>query len=155
MSGPHPTPPPTNQAPPTGRGPEPERLAAIIARTWIEVRIGRRPLAQLLPLVAPAVRRRLVAQLPPARTLHGIPDARVRRVVASRPSPRACEATVLIERSGRVTAIAIRLERHRGAWRVVELTAPESGLAPLSTTATYRWSDGPTAPDELAPPLTG
>lgn len=140
------SPPAHHASPPTGRGPSPERLAAILARTWIEVRTGRRPITQLLPLVTPAVRRRLVAQLPPPSDRRTAAGARVHRVVASYPSPHVCEATVLVERRARVTALAIRLERRRDVWRVVELTAPESGLAPLATSMRAQWE--PLADDD-------
>lgn len=112
--------------------PDPQRLAGLLAQAWLEVRTGRRPLHQLRPLLSPATFRRLAAQLrrcPPAPA----ESIRVRRVTASHPTPEACEATVLIDQNGRTTAIAVRLERHLGAWRAVELTAPESGLPPLHT----------------------
>jgi hypothetical protein len=54
-------------------------------------------------------------------------------VSAVSPSRGVCEAAVVVEQGGRITAIAVRVERHRGAWRAVELTAPESGLPPLRT----------------------
>ncbi len=113
--------------------PDPVRLAGLLARAWLEVRSGRRALTQLRPLVSPATFRRLGTQLrrlPPGAATDG---PRVRRVVASSPAPGVCEATVLIEQRGRTTAIAMRLERHLGAWRAVEFTAPEAGLRPLPT----------------------
>ena len=115
-------------------GPDPVRLAGLLARAWLEVRTGHRPLSQLAPLVSPAARRRLASQLPdrPA-TRHLGPPPRVRRLIEFTPAPGIREVTVLIEHSGRTTAIAVRMERHRGAWRAVELTAPEAGLAPLPT----------------------
>lgn len=119
---------PTGGRPPA---PDPARLAVVLARLWLEVRAGRRPLRQLTPLLSPAARRRLAAQLTADPT--EAPAARIRRVVATHPAPDACEATVLVERRGRTTAIAVRLERHRGAWRAVELTAPETGMAALPT----------------------
>lgn len=127
------TPVARHATPATSRGLEPERLAGILARAWLEVLCGRRALAQLAPLVAPAVRRRLAAQLPTITERRGDAGARVRRVVARWPTAAACEATVLVEQAGRTTALAIRLEQHRGAWRAVELTAPEAGLPPLPT----------------------
>jgi hypothetical protein len=57
----------------------------------------------------------------------------VRTVRTFAPSRDACEASVLVEHGGRTTALAIRLERHRGRWRAVELTAPEAGLSGLTT----------------------
>ena len=115
-------------------GPDPVRLAGLLARAWLEVRTGHRPLSQLAPLVSPAARRRLAAQLSdrPA-TRHIGPPPRVRRLIAFTPAPGVREVTVLIDHAGRTTAIAVRMERHRGAWRAVELTAPEAGLPALPT----------------------
>ena len=121
---------------PAGRppGPDPVRLAGLLARAWLEVRAGHRPLAQLAPLLSPAARRRLSAQLssasPPRRPG---PPPKVRRLVDFVPVAGVHEVTVLIDHAGRVTAISVRMERHRGAWRAVELTAPEAGLPPLPT----------------------
>lgn len=116
--------------------PDPERLARLLVQVWFEVRGGRRPFRQLAPLVAPALRRRLVAQLP--RRPPGqrpAPRVEVRRVVVTHPCDQVYEMCVLVERGGRVTAVAVRLERRHGAWRAVELTAPEAGLPPLGTTS--------------------
>lgn len=131
----------TSQAPaptrPDRRGgataPDPTDLARLLTLVWFEVQVGRRPFAQLAPLVAPALRRRLLSQLPRRRRPSGAPATRIRRIVTTSPSERAHEVCVLVEQGGRVTAIAVRLERHRGVWRAVELTAPEAGLAPLAT----------------------
>lgn len=113
--------------------PDPHRLAGLLVQVWGEICSGRRPFAQLRPLVAPALRRQLFAQLPRGPALQGGSTIRIRRVIGCTPSPDACEASVLVERDGRTTAVAVRLERHRGAWRAVELTAPEAGLRPLTT----------------------
>ena len=115
-------------------GPDPVRLAGLLARAWLEVRTGHRPLSQLTSLVSPATRRRLASQLSdrPA-TRHIGPPPRVRRLIASTPAPGVREVTVLIDHAGRTTAIAVRMERHRGAWRAVELMAPEAGLPALPT----------------------
>jgi hypothetical protein len=113
-------------------GPTPDRLAKVLVQVWLEVRAGRRPLSQLDPLLAPAARRRLAAQLP-ARPDAATPIGRVQRVRSCAPTRDACEASVLVRQDARTTAFAVRLERHRGIWRAVELTAPEAGLAPLPT----------------------
>lgn len=122
--------------------PDPERLARLLVRVWLEVRHGRRPFAQLSPLVAPALRRRLLTQLPRRPILDGAPCIRVVRVIGCRPQPDVYEAAVLVERDSRTTAVAVRLEQHYGAWRAVELTAPEEGLRPLTTASLPR----PTGP---------
>lgn len=149
------TPPAHHASPDLRRGLEPERLAGILARAWMEVLGGRRALAQLAPLVAPAVRRRLAAQLPAITERRGDAGARVRRVVARWPTTEACEATVLVEHAGRTTALAIRLEQHRGAWRAVELTAPEAGLPPLPTASLPAHHQPRDAFDEVLEPVWG
>ncbi len=129
-------PPRTTRPPTTPRGPvgpDPDRLARLLTQVWFEVRSGRRPFAQLAPLVAPALRRRLLAQLPRGPWTRPPPVARIHRVISASPSTLAHEASVLVEQDGRITAVAVRLERHHGAWRAVELTAPEAGLTPLVT----------------------
>jgi hypothetical protein len=121
---------------PSGRppGPDPVRLAGLLARAWLEVRAGHRPLAQLVPLVSPAARRRLAAQLANVSAPRRIgPPPRVRRLVDFAPAAGVREVTVLLDHAGRTTAVAVRMERHRGVWRAVELTAPEAGLPPLPT----------------------
>lgn len=138
----------TSRAAPTGRAgqrprpqrPDPARLAALLVRLTGEVAAGRRPLRQLEPLLAPTLARRLAAGLRPgiARPQR---EPVVVRTLAGDPTPSgAVEATVLVERDGRVTAVAVRLERHHGAWRATELTAPEAGYAPLPTRSSpHRW----------------
>lgn len=113
-------------------GDAPGRVAGLLVLAWAEVRAGQRPLRQLEPLLSPAIRRRLAVQAPPRRPpIHQAIS--IRKVVVRHPSPQACEAVVLIERDRRVTAVAVRLERHLGRWRAVDLTAPEAGLTALPT----------------------
>lgn len=130
------------RAHPAGRGPArrrdraaptPEALAALLVRGAAEVIAGHRPVRQLEPLVAPILARRLTIELRRNRDRTATMP-RVQRVLTAPPTPSgAVEATVLVERDGRTTAIAVRLERHRGAWRATELAAPESGYRPLAT----------------------
>jgi hypothetical protein len=137
---------PLDERPP---GPAPDRLAHLLVQVWLEVRSGRRPLSQLDPLLAPAARRRLAAQLP-TRPDPGVPVGRVQRVRSCAPTRDACEASVVVRQGARTTAFAVRLERHRGVWRAVELTAPEAGLAPLPTASLGRDAPLPDAFDEAA-----
>jgi hypothetical protein len=125
-------PPASTHAPATGRppGPDPARLAGLLARTWFEVRSGRRPLHQLAPLVTPAVRRRLAGTLRQQDAPPGGSVA-IRRIVTTSPAVDVHEAVVLVDQGHRTTAVAIRLERRRGRWRAVDLTAPEDGLPAL------------------------
>ncbi len=130
----NPLPTPANTRARTVRpvGDDPARVAGLLVAAWCEVRRGERALAQLRPLLSPATCKRLAAQLPPPRTPR--PDrARVRKVITRQPDAAACEAVVLVESGRRITAVAVRLERHLGRWRAVDLTAPESGLTALTT----------------------
>jgi hypothetical protein len=112
--------------------PDPGRLASLLVRTWLEVRAGRRPLDQLAPLVTPAVLRRLAPQLTVGAG--DAPSVHVRTVRVDAPTPSAREASVMVrDATGRTTAVAVRLERTLGRWRVTELMAPEAGLPPLTT----------------------
>jgi hypothetical protein len=130
-------------------GPEPSRLAGLLARAWLEVRARRRPLGQLAPHLAPAVVRRLAVQIAPVGDDSAAQPARVRRVTATRPSATACEAVVIVEQGERTTAIAVRLERHHGAWRATELAAPEAGLPALRTSSCPSPRPSPDAFDEV------
>jgi hypothetical protein len=133
-----------------GAPPDPARLVVLLVRVTAEVAAGRRPLAQLEPLLAPTLLRRLAAQLRPGISRPDGPP-RIRRVFVAPASPTgAVEATVLLEDDGRVTALAVRLERHRGLWRATELTAPESGYRPLPTRSDPLGRRGPDAFDEAA-----
>lgn len=113
-------------------GDAPGRVAGLLVLAWAEVRAGRRPFRQLDPLLSPAIRRRLAVQAPPRRPPTHQAIA-IRKVVVRHPTPEACEAVVLVQRDRRVTAVAVRLERHLGRWRAVDLTAPEAGLTALPT----------------------
>jgi hypothetical protein len=141
--------PRTTTAGTTAPGVEPGRLAGLLARAWLEVRARRRPLTQLSPLVAPAVLRRLAVQIAPADQARCIGPARVRRVTVSQPTEVACEAVVLVDQGERTTAIAVRLERHHGRWRAVDLAAPEAGLPALRTASCPVRQRRPDAFDEV------
>lgn len=139
-------PPPRTATPLTVRpvGDDPARVAGLLVVAWTEVRRGHRPLQQLAPLLSPATHQRLSAMAPPNHPPTACRPTRVRKVIARCPLPEVCEAVVLVEAGRRVTAVAVRLERHLGRWRAVELTAPESGLTALSTAslpAGYRRRD--------------
>jgi hypothetical protein len=128
--------------------PDPERLARLLVHLTAEVAAGRRPVAQLEPLLAPTLLRRLAARLRPGIERPQRPPV-IRRIVVAPPTPSgAVEATVLLEDDGRVRALALRLEQHRGLWRATELTAPDSGYRPLPTRSDPRQQRGPDAFDE-------
>lgn len=128
---------PVNRRPADRRpvaAPDAGHLAGMLVRTWSEVLQGRRSFAQISAVLSPALRMRLAEVLATMRW-QAPPPLRVLRVVTCKPNPHACEASVVVGCDDRVTAVAVRLERHRGAWRVVELTAPEAGRPALTTSS--------------------
>jgi len=126
---------PSGGRPPAG--PDPVRLARAVVVTWLEIEAGRRPLEQLAPLLAPVIARRIAAS---------VRDNRRRGVVTWGPGADtvvachgqsldegSCDAVVVVRTGRRIAAVAVRLERHRGAWRVVELARPEDGYDAVRT----------------------
>ncbi len=121
---------PPDRRPPAG---DPARLAALLTLVWLEIRAGRRPASQIVPLTAPALRRRLYARIPLASQLTGSPVASIRHVRSFAPTPDAYEVAVVVDEGERTVGYAVRIERHHGAWRAVELAAPDDGLPALRT----------------------
>lgn len=117
--------------------PDPLRLARAVVVAWLEVESGRRPLEQLAPILAPVIARRIAATVRHNRR-RGVapwgPGADV--VVACHGQSldeASCDAVVVVRIGPRITAVAVRVERHRGAWRVVELARPEDGYDAVRT----------------------
>ena len=140
--------------------PELERFLCVVVRACLEVRSGRRPVSQLDGLVSPVVAKRLRRLLPrPGRTPVEAPLATAVRIVdAAWPAQQVCEATVLVTQAQRTTAMAVRAERHRGAWRIVELAAHADGLGVQRGSSARRLRRGPRdlipgAPSRGRPPL--
>jgi hypothetical protein len=112
----------TTHAPP----PDPTQLCCSVVRAAVEVLRDERPASQVARWVTPTVleqlleRARLVrgARTGPARVSRPVT---VRRVRVVRLSPSTAEATVVLDDDGRVRAAAVRLEAHRGTWRVAVL----------------------------------
>ncbi len=133
--------------------PDPARLARAVARAFLEVEAGLRPLRQLEPVLAPALVQRLT------RLLHTTPRrpmspqrTAVLRMTTCWLTTDAFEACVIVQRAGRVGALTLRVERHRGAWRIADLARPEDGMPPVRTGALPNAGPLPDAFDETADP---
>ncbi|WP_289008317.1 Rv3235 family protein [uncultured Thermomonospora sp.] len=99
-------------------------VAAATVRLVAEVLAGIRPVRQLARRATPQVCEGLLPFLAPHRG-----PVRPPRMLASwlqEPAPGAAETGAVIALAGRVQALALRLERHRGRWRctALETTAP-------------------------------
>lgn len=103
--------------------PDPQRLAALVARIFLEVEIGRRPLSQLERLMSPSLYADLRRRLRADPRCSG--PREIRRVRVCPRGPEICDAAIVVRRGARAGSLALRLERHGGAWRVVELARPE------------------------------
>ena len=116
--------------------PLPPKSAVVFAETAlrqvIEVIDRRRPIAQLRPLMTPVLVDRVIAHAGAARQGSAtIRRVRVRSVdpgldpgTGARGKPgdiRAAEVFASFTRSGRVHAVAARIERYRDHWRMVAL----------------------------------
>ena len=107
--------------------PPPPRSAVVFAETAlrhvIEVIDRRRPVAQLRPLMTPFLIDCVIACAGAPRT----GSATLRRVrlrsvdTESTGEVTAAEVFATFSRSGRVHAVAGRIERHRDSWRLVAL----------------------------------
>lgn len=99
--------------------PDPGRTAGSVALAALEALAGGRPVLQLARWVSPSVYEALASRcVPPGR-----PTRRptVRTTVVSRISETVAEASVALHDGSRVRAAALRLEAHRGSWRVTVL----------------------------------
>ncbi|WP_026075389.1 Rv3235 family protein, partial [Cellulomonas massiliensis] len=93
----------------------------------VEAVTGRRPVGQLARWLAPGVfqalraRAGLTARTPRTATVRASRGAVVRRVLGNALGPHTYEACAVVDDGTRVRAVGLRLESHRGAWRVTEL----------------------------------
>ncbi|ACZ31519.1 TonB family protein [Xylanimonas cellulosilytica DSM 15894] len=104
--------------------PDPTAMCCTVVRAAVEVLHGDRPAAQLARWLTPLLldqlteRARLLREAAPsaaaARTTRPV---QVRRIRLERRGETA-EATVIVEDQGRCRAAAVRLEAHRGQWRL-------------------------------------
>ena len=118
---------------PVPREPLPPREAVAFAdaalRRVLEVADRRRPIAQLRPLVAPALIDTVIAlnRAPhTGGTAHARPEgkgtaATLRRVRLRMVDGEAAEVFGSYTRGPRILAIAARIELHRDRWRIVAL----------------------------------
>jgi Family of unknown function (DUF6459) len=116
------TPRPLRSVPrPVPREPLPPRAALVFAdaalRHLLEVADRRRPIAQLRPLVAPA----LIDTVTALTRLPHTAAATLRRVRVRMVDGEAAEVFGSYTRGPRSLAIAARIELHRDRWRIVAL----------------------------------
>lgn len=110
------------------RGPVPSGdlhdTSRALAHAVLEVLAGTRPIAQLARWVTPGVYEALRHRTSLTVRVLGADSSRrplVRRVRVCPVDPHVAEATVVAHDGRRVRAVALRLETHRGAWRVTAL----------------------------------
>lgn len=109
-------------------------ICASMGVSIIEAITGQRPVRQLMRWCEPEIIRKLhqrsllegTGSAPPNRTMvqhrpYRTPEIRPRRVRAIHVATEEYEATVIIEQAGRCRALALRLHRPRGQWRIVSL----------------------------------
>ena len=104
---------------------DPAVVARTIALAALEVLAGRRSAAQLARWLTPGVLRLAPGPRRPhaaraRRRRDGRPPV-IRRARVCRVGPHVLEASVVADDGARVRAVALRLEGHRGAWRVTAL----------------------------------
>ncbi|MFF2842304.1 Rv3235 family protein [Paenarthrobacter sp. NPDC057981] len=104
-------------------------VARSIAQAAVEVLAGTRPLVQLSGSLDPdcylALQHRAALTRKHAARSKGTPQPHlspmVRSVRACSISESICEASIVVAEEGRCRAVAMRLERNDGAWRVTAL----------------------------------
>jgi hypothetical protein len=113
--------------PPTPRAhglPEPAPWCRRLIIGMVETAAGHRPVQQLAALLSPSVHRGLCADFDLNRqsgARHWLHRASVRSVRGSEPTDGVAELCATVEVSGRVRAIALRLEEQHGRWRCTRL----------------------------------
>lgn len=123
-SGPVPLPVWSAGPPRPHRLPDPGPWARRLLVGMIETASGRRPLQQIVALLSPSVAHGLGADFERAAragALHWLHRASVRTVRASEPTDGVAELCATVDAGGRVRAVALRLEEHRGRWRCTRL----------------------------------
>jgi hypothetical protein len=104
---------------------DPSTVARAVALASLEVLAGRRPVAQLARWLTPGVYGSLQARAGLTQRVLGTSGVTrqpvVRRTRACRVDAHVLEASLVADDGVRVRAVALRLEEHRGAWRVTAL----------------------------------
>jgi hypothetical protein len=107
--------------------PDPRRFAARLAQAIIEVVSGARPATQLVRWTSAAVYDDICGRLTRlaragAPGTRGVVAGSVRSVRVSEPLDGVAEVCAVVQRRGRATAVALRLEGLDGRWMCTELT---------------------------------
>jgi hypothetical protein len=109
--------------------PDPEPLITNLTRCVIEVLAGARELEQIARWVSDDVYLRLMRRVSFAarsRSLKGAPAQRPRFSIMSirsyEPTPGVVEATVIVQMTQRVRAVALRLEGLDNRWRATSIS---------------------------------
>ena len=104
---------------------DPSTVARAVALASLEVLAGRRSVAQLARWLTPGVYESLQVRAGLTQRVLGTSGGTrppvIRRTRACRVDSHVLEATMVADDGVRVRAVALRLEGHRGAWRVTAL----------------------------------
>ncbi|GEK21601.1 Rv3235 family protein [Cellulomonas xylanilytica] len=110
------------RVPPDG---DPATVARAVGLASLEVLAGRRSVAQLARWLTPGVYESLQVRAGLTQRVLGTSGGArppvIRRARACRVDPQVLEASLVADDGVRVRAVALRLEGHRGAWRVTAL----------------------------------
>jgi uncharacterized protein DUF6459 len=98
-------------------GPMAQRLVTVV----LEAFTGRRPVAQLRPLVTPGLFTVLNAGRRPRWCAEGASTVRITSVRVSEPVDGVAEVAAVARRDGRAHAVAARMEGIDGRWRCTAL----------------------------------
>ena len=104
---------------------DPSTVARAVALASLEVLAGRRSVAQLARWLTPGVYESLQVRAGLTQRVLGTSGGTrppvIRRTRACRVDSHVLEASMVADDGVRVRAVALRLEGHRGAWRVTAL----------------------------------
>lgn len=104
--------------------PDPARWARRLLIGLVETAGGHRSAQQLVALLSPSVHRGLCADFDrdaQSGTRHWLHRASIRSVHGAEPSDGVAELCATVQVSGRVRALALRLEDYHGRWRCTRL----------------------------------